>query len=139
MTKNMRHRQDARLKGREPEFSRKSTRPGIGYPALRELTETILEHGLDKENGKVPTHLRHGDVKRPLGRYLRGKVADFLQMDKTCVDEEVQALWESACASTPMGGEVRRNAFKNMLQDAAAQRILNLKTRAAIKGKREVL
>lgn len=137
MTKNMRHRHDDRLKGREPEFSRKSTRPGIGYPALRELTETILEHALDSE--KVPTHLRHGSVKRPLGRYLRGKVADMLGMDKTCVDEELQALWDSACTSAPMGGEIRRTLFKNMIQDAAQQKILNMESRANIKGKREVL
>lgn len=143
MTKNMRHRHDARLKGREPEFSYKSMRPGIGYPALRELTETILFYGLDdkddKRKGKVPTHIAHNQVKRPLGRYLRGKVAEMLQMDKTCVDEEVQALWASACAAAPIGGEVRRNLFKNMLIDASAQRILNMKTRMAIKGKREVL
>lgn len=137
MTKNMRHRHDERLKGREPEFSRKSNRPGIGYPALSELTETILEHALDSE--KVPTHLRHGAVKRPLGRYLRGKVADMLQMDKTCVDEELQALWDSACVAAPSGGEVRRNLFKNMLIEASEQRILNMKSRMAVKGKREVL
>lgn len=137
MTKNMRHRHDKRLKGREPEFSRKSMRPGIGYPALRELTETILQHALD--SGEVPTHLRHGKIKRPLGRYLRGKVADMLQMEKGGIDEEVQALWDSACASAPMGGEVRRTLFKNMLIDASEQRILNMKTRMGLKGKREVL
>lgn len=138
MTKNMRHRHDERLKGREPEFSRKSTRPGIGYPALREVTETILEFNLDKVS-KVPTHLRHGSIKRPLGRYLRGKIADYLQMDKACVDEEVQALWESACLAAPIGGEIRRTVFKNMLIDASAQRIANMKSRMALKAKREVL
>lgn len=137
MTKNMRNRQDARLKGREPEFSRKSMRPGIGYPALSELTETILEHALD--SGKVPTHLRHGAVKRPLGRYLRGKVADMLQMDKSCVDEEVSALWDRARAAAPEGGEIRRLVFKNMLIDASEQRIRNMSARMKIKGKRDVL
>lgn len=138
MTKNMRHRHDKRLYGREPEFSRKSNRPGIGYAALSEITETLLEHGLERSE-KVPTHLRHGNVKRPLGRYLRGKIADMLQMDKSSVDEEVQALWASACDAAPMGGEVRRTLFKNMLIDASDQRIRNMQARLAIKGKREVL
>lgn len=137
MTKNMRHRHDSRLKGRHPEFSLKSTRPGIGYPALAELTETILEYGLDK--GEVVTHLRHGDIKRPLGRYLRGKVAEWLQMEKGGVDEEVQALWDSACAAAPVGGEVRRTLFKNMLIDAADQRMKNLESRMKIKAKRASL
>lgn len=142
MTKNMRHRHDSRLHGREPEFSRKSNRPGIGYGALREVTETILQYGLDADGdkmGAVPTYLRHGAIKRPLGRYLRGKIADMLQMDKSSVDEEVQALWSSACDATPMGGEVRRTLFKNMLIEASEQRILNMKSRMVIKGKREVL
>lgn len=137
MTKNMRHRHDSRLNGREPEFSRKSNRPGIGYPALRELTETILEHEL--EDGKVPTHLRHGAVKRPLGRYLRGKVAEWLQMDNACVDEEVQALWSAACEAAPEGGEVRRNYFKNLLMDASEQKIRNIRSRMSILTKREML
>lgn len=134
MTKNMRHRHDARLHGREPEFSFKSNRPGIGYPALAEVTETILSYGLDK--GEVPTHLRHGPIKRPLGRYLRGKVADWLQMDTRSVDEEVQALWESACAAAPSGGEVRRNLFKNMLIDASQQKMLNMASLMKIKPKK---
>ena len=138
MIKNMRHRHDHRLNGREPEFSRKSNRPGIGYGALREVTETILEFGLERSE-KVPTHLRHGAIKRPLGRYLRGKIADMLQMDKSSVDEEVQALWDSACVAAPSGGEVRRNLFKNMLIEASEQRILNMKSRMSIKGKRDVL
>lgn len=138
MTKNMRHRHDPRLKGREPEFARMSLRPGIGFAALDELTRTIMQYDLD-ETEKVPTHLRHGEIKRPLGRYLRGKLADMLDMDKECVDEEMQAVWSAAVAATPSGGEVRRILFKNMLIEAAEQRILNIKSRMAIKGKREVL
>lgn len=131
MTKNMRHRHDERLKGREPEFSRKSTHPGIGYYALRGLTETLLEYALD--SGKVPTHLRHGAIKKPLGRYLRGKVAEMLAMDNECVDEEVQALWQVACDQAPMGGEVRKTVFKNLLIEASEQKIVNMKTRMGMK------
>lgn len=137
ITKNMRHRHDVRLKGREPEFARMSLRPGIGYAALDELTQTILKFDLDDR--QVPTHLRHEQVKRPLGRYLRGKIAEMLDMDKECVDEEMQALWSSAVAATPQGGEVRRTLYRNLLIEAAEQKVLNMKSRMAIKGKREVL
>lgn len=140
MTKNMRHRHDPRLKGREPEFARMSLRPGLGFGALDVLTQTIMRYDLDYDGkGSIPTHLMHGKVKRPLGRYLRGKLSTMLDMETECVDEEVQAVWADAVAACPVPGEARRTLFKNLLIELGEQKILNMKARQSILGKREVL
>ena len=60
-----------------PEFARQSNRPGIGAKAMSVLADTVLtDFGLDEyiETGDVPSQLRHGGKKWPLGRYLREKL-----------------------------------------------------------------
>lgn len=132
IVKNMRRTDDHRLNGRWPEFSRMSLRPGIGYGALDEITQTLMKYNLDDEM-LTPTQLGHGKRFRPLGRYLRSKLSDMIAMNPgEYNDEEVLALWDTAKAATPQGGEIRRTYFKNLLMDAAEQRVLNMKTRMKI-------
>jgi hypothetical protein len=134
IVKNMMHRHDPRLKGREPEFSRKSLKPGLGFGALSEVTETYLKYGLDF--GEAPTRLVHGGKPKPLGRYLRTKLAEMLGMERSSLDEEMLALWEAAKAATPQGGgEMRRLVFKNLLIDAGEQKVLNMAARQKMKRK----
>lgn len=135
IVKNMRRTDDARLKGRWPEFARMSLRPGLGYGALDEIAKTIIRYNLDDD--PIPTVLRQGKSMKPLGRYLRSKLKDMVNADneEVAVDEEMQALWEVACSVTPKGGEVRRNLFKNMLIEVGEQRVLNMAARMKIKQK----
>lgn len=72
VTKKMTSRDDARLKGRHPEFARMSLRPGIGFNAMTEVAAAIIALNLDD----VPAELRHGKRLMPLGRYLRKKLRE---------------------------------------------------------------
>lgn len=81
VTKKMTHRSDPRLKGREPEFSRMSLKPGIGRDAVFEIADTMLRHGLDSSSADVPVSLRHGSRQLPLGRYLRQNLRKAIGRD----------------------------------------------------------
>lgn len=75
-------RQDlAWLKGRHPEFTRMSNRPGIGALAMPDLAAALLS----VEDGRyvalqedVPTSLEMDGRQFPLGRYLRRKLREEL-------------------------------------------------------------
>jgi len=65
------------LKGRHPEFTRMSRKPGIGGDAVGHIVNSITTtHGCDfvSKLGDVPFMLAHGGKKLPLGRYLREKI-----------------------------------------------------------------
>lgn len=59
------------LAGRHPEFARMSLRPGIGCDAMDEVASTLMTFNLDASQADVPSALRHGSRKLPLGRYLQ--------------------------------------------------------------------
>lgn len=83
VTKKMTSKDDPRLNGRYPEFARMSNRPGIGAHALDELEDFLYsEQGakLLMQTKDVPLFLMHGGKKLPLGRYLRGKLRERLQI-----------------------------------------------------------
>lgn len=69
--KKLTSKDDIRLNGRYPEFSRMSLRPGIGADAMHDAASTVLEFNLVESQGDVPSALRHGSRILPLGRYLR--------------------------------------------------------------------
>lgn len=69
--KKLTNKHDIRLKGRYPEFSRMSLRPGIGADAMHDAASAVLEFNLVESQGDVPSALRHGSRILPLGRYLR--------------------------------------------------------------------
>lgn len=74
--KKMTSKADARLDYRQPEFTRQSTMRGLGSPAVELIAKTIRPHL--KADHDVPTHLRIGEKKRPLGRYLRRQLRKAL-------------------------------------------------------------
>lgn len=94
-----------KLKGRRPEFSRMSLKPGIGAPVISNLinfTERIpgkvqiLKQCLD-----APVVLRNSGSTLPLGRYLRRKWREALgrspDTPRSVVqehDKEVSKLWK---------------------------------------------
>lgn len=85
VTKKMTSKDDARLKGRYPEFARMSLRPGIGAGVIDDLAG-LLESPVGlrciEHVGDVPGTLRHGSRSLPLGRYLRGKLRQKFGLDR---------------------------------------------------------
>ncbi|AZL82715.1 replication initiator protein [Apis mellifera associated microvirus 38] len=72
--KKMTNKDDPRLAGRHPEFSRMSLKPGIGFHALAKIADAIRLNKIDTLLGDVPASLRHGSRIMPLGRYLRSQL-----------------------------------------------------------------
>lgn len=68
--KKMTKADDFRLRGRPPEFSRQSRRPGIGYGAVGEIVRAFTVYG------PLPQALRHGNKIMPFGPYLSRKLRD---------------------------------------------------------------
>lgn len=108
VTKKMTKKDDPRLNGRHPEFTRMSNRPGIGAPAM----DTILDLLTSKSgsyllaDGDVPKALRHGDKIYPLGRYLRSKLREgygfkdeYVEKLKEIPKQELQAMLSDFFAS----------------------------------------
>lgn len=83
VTKKMTAPDDPRLYGRYPEFARMSRKPGIGAGAIDELKDFFnskLGQQLLMQTGDVPLALRHGGKQLPLGRYLRRKLREVLEI-----------------------------------------------------------
>lgn len=100
--KKMTHRNDPRLDGRDPEFSRMSLRPGIGHDMMYETASSYLQYDLEHTEADVPVSLRHGSKQLPLGRYLRKKLRLMVGKDEKApqaiIDaqaEEMRALYFS--------------------------------------------
>lgn len=75
--KKMTSKDDPRLNGKHPEFSRMSLKPGLGAGIVEQLAKSLFtDVGVDSinENGDVPGELRHGKKKWPLGRYLKRRL-----------------------------------------------------------------
>lgn len=88
VVKKMTRTDDARLRGRWPEFARMSLRPGIGYHAMHEVASQLMRFNLDTTQGDVPVALRHGEKKQlPLGRYLRGNLRQMIGKPKNAPPE----------------------------------------------------
>jgi len=140
VTKKMTAIDDPRLNGKHPEFARMSRNPGIGRYAVEVIAATLNDREGCKQIGRegdVPSVLRHGKTKMPLGRYLKEKLRDSLGFDEKTLPEgkflqwieEMRAVQETAKSS---GTSFRRELVED-------QKILNLETRANIWRKKETL
>lgn len=122
VTKKMTRKNDERLHGREPEFARMSRVPGIGADALWEVSDGLLKYDLvaPAGEGDVPASLRHGRKMLPLGRYLRGKLREYVGKDSGAdvstlerMDDEVRPMYEAAVeAAKAAPANVRREIEK---------------------------
>lgn len=92
VVKKMTRKDDPRLDGRYPEYSRKSNRPGIGAPAMEVIASQLdTTHGRRELEilGDVPHQLKLGKNKSlPLGRYLRSR----LRKECGFSDEEIEGI-----------------------------------------------
>lgn len=141
VTKKMTRKDDARLKGRHPEFARMSLRPGIGATAVPTIGDVLFSmFGAEEVNntGDVPFALKIGSRSLPLGRYLRGKLRDEIGMPETWKEEklkeyskEMQALFLDALGDQTLAPEDKLT-IKTVLHRKNAQKILNLTTKSKI-------
>ena len=124
--------------------SRQSLRPGLGEGVCDDIASAVLfaeRIGESDERRRleyIPDYLSHGRIRRPIGRYLRGKIRERLGISKETatrsayerIDEEMSHLREAALNAPP--GQ-RTTAFRELLIEEEAQRRLQVETKAKIK------
>ena len=102
--KKMTRPDDEKLRGRMPEFSRMSTKPGIGTPAIGWLADTMgkpsmIERGPNGEFTYGPQLRAHGDVfttvriegrLMPIGNFLRSKLRNALGLSDDVRERAIQ-------------------------------------------------
>lgn len=147
LLKGMYRRDDERLRGREPEFSRMSLRPGIGAVAM-----SVVARDLDKyvelDKSMPPPALRIGNRILPIGRYLRKRLRMEMGLGDVATEKEVEAarekmrpLYEIAKAYTDQSlayGEERVSdkVLYRLLVEANREKARQLEAREKIwKGK----
>lgn len=139
---------DPRLKGRYPEFSRKSLKPGIGALALPTIADALREHQVLALEGDVVGALRHGKKILPIGPYLRRKLRAEFGLDEAApactVDlakASMQDLREIAASLTDEAthrGLVNRRVYRGLMVERAKIKEGQLKARLAIyEGKKK--
>ena len=81
--KKMTSKDDPRLHGRHPEFSRQSNRPGLGAHAVRIIAEALKKEG----SNEAPFYVKRGNHDLMLGRYLVSKLRTEMYSE-----EEIEAI-----------------------------------------------
>lgn len=127
--KKMTRGDDPRLEGRHPEFSRMSTKPGIGADMMDEVASTLMQFNLEETTqGDVPSSLRHGSRTLPLGRYLRkrlrtrvGKDAKAPQETISAINAEMRPLYEAALEAAKRSKETPSIRDHLVAQNEAAR------------------
>lgn len=115
------------LRGRHPEFSRQSRRPGIGVGFLDEIASTYLQHNSLDDIVDVVTQLRHGKKLMPLGSFMVRKLRQKIGRDEKTpplaleiIKEKMRPVQETAFDnSRSFKEEVTRS------QQGAVDRLLN--------------
>lgn len=136
-TKKMTSKDDARLKGRYPEFVRMSRDPGLGVDYLIKIVAAMQRDGLDDVLSDVPTAVEAGGKMMPYGRTLRRKLRVLLGRDANAPQCTLDRLQE---ALLPMRIAARASAknpsFKKHLVASGDGRVINMEARNRIFAKR---
>lgn len=122
ITKKMTRRDDYRLEGREPEFSRMSLRPGIGFSAMHEVASSLMQFNLDTTQTDIPVSLRHGSRELPLGRYLRRKLRLMVGKDEKTPQVVLDTLKEEMQPVRKAAFDASRSFKKEVLAESKGQR-----------------
>lgn len=138
VTKKLTSKTDPRLSGRHPEFSRMSLRPGIGHDAMHDVASTWLEFNLEKTEDDVPSSLRHGTRKLPLGRYLTRKLRKLVGKDEKAPDAILKKIEEELRPLRETAFDNSRSFKKEVIKDND-QRVLNMETKQKIFRQRKKL
>lgn len=138
VTKKMTNWDDPRLEGRHPEFTRMSLKPGIGGDFVHDIADPLLHYDLVKDD--VPTELQHGRSKKPLGRYLTGRLREVTGRAKEApqsvhnkIDEEMLPVRLAARASED------NPSVKRRLIEANQGKVASLEAREKLYKRGKVL
>lgn len=122
-----------RLRGRYPEFSRKSNRPGIGAGFMDVLADSLVEFGIGKD---VPCALAHGKSLLPLTRYLRNKLRVLVGREEGAPDSVLLEMAESMREMRESAGLRNHEDWKVFAADAVVAGVANVKAKSEIFRKR---
>lgn len=128
--KKMTRNDDARLKGKLPEFARMSLRPGIGLGMAHEIASSLMASPMDERYIDVPLSLQHGRSRWPLGRYLRRKLRTYVGREANAPPlalipqaAELQDVRETAWSNkTSVKAEVLRRSLGKRRQIEAREK-----------------
>ena len=86
-TQKLTKRKDLKKYGLEKEFMLSSRKNGgIGYPAIVEIAKKWRSSTFYQE--RIVRELKHGQINRPLGRYLTVKLSELLQIPESQFESE---------------------------------------------------
>lgn len=147
VVKKLTHKDDPWLKGRYPEFSRMSLRPGIGAPAMKVVADAIHTNaGLDAlyNSGDVPNSLKLGKRTIPLGRYLKSVLRKEVGMPQEWIDRAKQKLTdevvEEMCILLQNALGTEKDAtFRSAAVSQNIQKVRNLESRNLVWKKKGTL
>lgn len=112
--------------GKHPEFSRMSRNPGIGCGAVKGIAGNLLyAHGgsiQPEDIGDVPSQMRSGGYKYPLGKLLRGKLREEIGWEARAPAAVVEALSLEANGRTKAEKDLRERK-RNVAYDNLSARL----------------
>lgn len=122
VTKKMTAADDERLCGRHPEFARMSRDPGIGVDAMWDVASELIRLGLDESEEDVPSSLRHGPKKFPLGRLLRSRLREMVGKDAKAPEATLKRMEAELSPVRELAFE-NSESFKKAIVAAAEGRV----------------
>lgn len=140
VTKKMTRKEDVRLDGRHPEFSRQSRRPGVGFPGVAPLARSILQYVEASDLVDVPTAVKQGKGHLPLGRYMRNKLRMALGLPEGAPDEVLHQAWvEQVLPMLQMAAKDNENpSLRAAFAAANAGYEASLRAKMDLKGKGKI-
>lgn len=125
-----------------PPFSLQSLKPGIGSQYCDNIVAELI-HARRTDISDIPSHLSHGTVRRPIGRYLRNKIREGLGITKNRavefayekMEEEMLPMREAALKAAP---GTRHFAFKEILVQTTEVKRQQIKFKHNLKSKRKL-
>lgn len=144
VNKKMTHRDDSRLLGRHPEFSRMSNRGGIGKDFMWEVASEFLkyESSFNLLSADVPSALMVNGKAQPLGRYLRQELRKMVGRDAKAPKEALQEYKNSPEMLDLRKDQFSRSgrtSFASVILERYHQKIETMKARAKIQKQRRRL
>lgn len=139
VTKKLTRKEDERLGGRFPEFSRQSRRPGIGaasVPSMGDVIERYVPGPVSLYD--VPHSIKLGEKDLPLGRYLRRKLRVDLGLPETTPENVLRDAWIEFMQPLQLAALKDADAFslKKQIQKETAPYAERLRLRQQLYGRK---
>lgn len=134
------------LKGKAPEYSTSSNRPGLGanyVPYLRNALSSQPAMFSISSTGDVPTSLLHDGRRYPLGRYMRRKLRESLGFQhlgsQPGVVNDQEAQMSKMYFDFLNSPEIKTQSFQEFLTFNSIQRVATDKARFQLFNKAGIL